>query len=934
MEMKNQSSLPDIPVTINCFAGTTVLAIPAGLKYLCKRAGLKYKDIYKDIAFDFTQLPQTGIDDAISNENFILARLPKDKLSIQQAEEKGYFNSVAADFHLNPGVTQDDYGASASPPIGDVFIRVNDKPIKTLSAKLMRGARDFIRTQNIAKDGLKTDDSARIPINMFIGTAGGTGTGSLKWNIAEIIPSCEKETGIDAKVSVHLIMQGNLPVQNKLKAKLNELTTFKYLSSVSTGKYIDPAKGILTPIPFSNIYLYSNLNFYGNILELKRLIVTAAHTQFFRFSTPAGKLMAQRAIDVEGISFDDYGNPLPAITTGYAAISRDSKRGTDFCKLISIGMFCESLLKEHASEEIAKEAVAFVWANKLVESDEENHITSNISHPEEMNRESVFETARQGIANRINNTGGFKQLLTLDESIAFILNSDIPALYEPVMQAQSQKRANEIAQALKKIIEQKKKTSHGLIDSIILLQNILALCHQSLSNLHGKISQAQEYLNPHQQILAEISEQINRLRQRNPIVRIFFFLLIRRLNRDLLESGQAAIRHQMELSCCQAAINDLLMPLIESLENKIAWLHSETRKMSNISQFCQNSADKLAGEDTMLQNPSGYELTDKAYLEDYIKRFIKKCGGKEKFCEYLQSLFINKYNTFDILTENSQQQVFELLNNLFHEILESEVKSTTVLDEFIRYYPENIRTEMLIQILKQSEGSIRIEGSLAGKMTWIKTANVPSSGKFADQMAATLETLDKKDGKWETADSNDIDYFSICQLCGGISLVPLIHNIDVPDNEAGWKMAVEQAVDPVTAIMVNPNPNIRQFKRVLAKAIVSELLSFKGNAFYLKTTSPEPMLLGKNLNEIMAKSRHLWPDMVFVESLFARGLVVAEQDVISCMNNLYEDIEHGNNSDARLSLIDKTAISECLKQTEILLPRLRRYHKNLLETAI
>ena len=42
---------------------------------------------------------------------------------------------------------------------------------------------------------------------------------------------------------------------------------------------------------------------------------------------------------------------------------------------------------------------------------------------------------------------------------------------------------------LKKIIEQKKKNSHGLVDTIILLQNILALCHKSLSSTQANISQ-------------------------------------------------------------------------------------------------------------------------------------------------------------------------------------------------------------------------------------------------------------------------------------------------------------------------------------------------------------------------------------------------------------------------------------------------------------
>jgi hypothetical protein len=147
-------------------------------------------------------------------------------------------------------------------------------------------------------------------------------------------------------------------------------------------------------------------------------------------------------------------------------------------------------------------------------------------------------------------------------------------------------------------------------------------------------------------------------------------------------------------------------------------------------------------------------------------------------------------------------------------------------------------------------------------------------------------------------------------------------------------MVVEQAVDPGSAIIINPNPGLRQIKRVLTKAIITELLTFKDKTFYLKTTADEPILLGKDFNEVITKLRYLWPDMVFVESVFNRNLVVDEHSVISCMNKIYENIKPNPTSDLRFLFVDKVSISECLKQAEILLPRLRKYRRKSLPEVI
>ena len=94
MEQKKLSKLPDVQVMLNCLVGTCAMAIRVNLKDLCRRAGINYKKTYRDIACDFNSSPPhsltSGIDDnTIGNEDFIPAKLPKDKTSRKEAEERG-----------------------------------------------------------------------------------------------------------------------------------------------------------------------------------------------------------------------------------------------------------------------------------------------------------------------------------------------------------------------------------------------------------------------------------------------------------------------------------------------------------------------------------------------------------------------------------------------------------------------------------------------------------------------------------------------------------------------------------------------------------------------------------------------------------------------------------------------------------------------------
>jgi hypothetical protein len=137
------------------------------------------------------------------------------------------------------------------------------------------------------------------------------------------------------------------------------------------------------------------------------------------------------------------------------------------------------------------------------------------------------------------------------------------------------------------------------------------------------------------------------------------------------------------------------------------------------------------------------------------------------------------------------------------------------------------------------------------------------------------------------------------------------------------------AADPVSAIGVGPNPTERQFRRVLAKAIASELLTIEDKgclAFH--PSLGEPWLVGKDATAVREKLHPRWDQIVYVESYFASELVAHEAQIIAKLEEMMAaPAAEDSVTDKRFRLINLDAITECLQQIELLRPWTRKTHK-------
>ncbi|MFC1605112.1 hypothetical protein ACFL5F_08815, partial [Planctomycetota bacterium] len=422
------------------------------------------------------------------------------------------------------------------------------------------------------------------------------------------------------------------------------------------------------------------------------------------------------------------------------------------------------------------------------------------------------------------------------------------------------------------------------------------------------------------------SEIVQRLKQMNLITRALQLFTVRSMNETLEESGRTVINCSVELSACTIALQDVVMPLIEEIDNKLGWILAQIDKLQKIEQFLINEAEQIISQPTVFQAPVGREITDRQFLEGKFNEYVEKAGGFERFQEELRLLFLNEYQSFAALSQASMKEIINIFCDFCAAKYKLDVDERDVLDELFMKDEKTLQ-EIFSTIIPQCDGRVRMQGQAIVYIPRIKVANVPSE-RHVEPVRKLLESLDTNSGKWQVVvNSADKDTFSLVQVRGRITLTQFIDRIDLPDTYDTWKILIETAVDPVAAIMVGPNPDNRQLKRVLAKAIAAGLLKETKEGLSLQTYTGKSILLG-DMESVPEKLRCLFRDMVFIESTFARDLFVDEDLVLTKLNELLTQTKGASDqSNSPLALIDATAVQECLDQAKLLLPRIRRMRK-------
>ena len=921
---------------INCFGGSAVINTALTNQALISQNGGKENLRIQQIIFDCrTQPPhdianllEMEVEELLNTDDFIAAVLPPDKESLDKAEQSGKLCYMSADWYLDPKSARDNIGASADPRIGCTLALLNGPTLHRKLEQRIQNARDHDQQNTLILEGMNVNSvSSRQVIRMICSSVGATGNGSSYWFLKHGARLCAEREGVQAKIILNCILRGDLPVNDRERADLNELSLLKYLRAIATGKDVDPQSGKVMPCLYDQLILASNQNCNGIIGNLNQLLIHQGHVDYLFWHTLLGRNLRERLSDVENIEFDEYGDPQVALTASCAYISRNRRRLEDYCSFEASTLFAEALLTEGDTAQNRKKAVGLARMYEIVESEEENQVTSPIMRPADMGGENVLSRIRANFSDRVGNHNGMQEAQARAEALISMRNGDIPETFEPMMAEQAAQKCRSILKGLNKELAQNMRSLYGLSQSQYVFLFLKQIATNSQEIIMGKIHDLQALMQPHEDIITDALESLQRHQERSWIGRRFHPFLAGQIAESLETSGQIVLDCQLQIAACTIAVRDLLTPLIEYLDRKLSWLSLLAQNLQEIKGACRQKVRKVVSKPTTFHVPLGFELTTEEYLQDWFRESVINKGGAEQIVADTLARCLSRHDSLAFLAESNTDEIEDMFTGIAKDIFTPLVNQQDVVAEFQRIYPDkNSQRRIMQQCINQSEGRVLTTGEIDKPVVWLKYLSVPSS-QHVSWIRDIFESVDKKPGRWEVSVHPDPDKISIFQLRNAISLTPIINRLE-PKGPGAWAKIISRAPDPVSALMVGPNPADRSLKRVLAKAIVTNLLEYDNTAGFSLKTSEEIFPLGQEPKSVRNFLRQHWPEVVFIESTFGHRLVVAESDLTVGLRELKEQLEKDDPpSDPRLNLIDRKAIQETTKQLELLLPWARRMHK-------
>jgi hypothetical protein len=923
---------------IDVALGTAVQQIAAIAWYLAYKCGIDPEQFIQRVFFDWRSKLNSDIDQGALNleidvpfgpEELIEATLP-DSDALAKAEDAGVLWVVPEAFFRNPRAIAEKMGAGGNPRCGLLFALLNTRNIRRKLRRVIQVAIDHHRHDLLPFAGTEQANvPVRVAIKLQFSAVGGMGSGAMQYFLGpDGIRSCARESGVDASLIVQVTCRGNLELKDNEKADLNELIALKHLLVSNSGAYVSPHSGAICEIPQDILLLFSNQNCHGDVTQFERVIAHQGHCDHFLFQTLGGARMRELLVDIQDSEYTPYGEPLFAKTMACACISRDSDRLLIFLKYMAASDLAETVGSAGDPEHVQQLAVGLARQSRIVESDQENQATGDLMHPEEWGNEDVAETAKGSFIARCRTGYGLGKAITADGALKTIRNNDILHVYTPLMSQQAQKRRETTIGLVEEQLQRTMRTEQGFREGPELVRGLKIIAEQSVQSLIEKISELQESLAPHDEILGEASERVEALGQRNWLVRAASHLLAQRIASTNVESGRIAIDYQLQIAACEIATSDLLTPLIDYLDNKLQWLCNVEDKLRQTQQICENKAQKKASESTLHSVPLGLELTTEQYLRRCYADFVASKGGKEAFHALLLNEFLQRHGSLAFLTDAPLEEYEQAFTGVCEGIFRPQIENTDVVGEIIRLFSTKAKQRRLFdRIIRQCEGSFLTTGEVDQPVVWIKTGHAPSSEHVA-WLKDILETTDKKSGPWEIFPRNNPDRIELAQLRGAISVQAHLRRIALPDNPESWKILVEHAPDPVAVLTVPPNPNARQFRRVLAKGIATGQIQVREDGMFIfHSSSGELRPLGKDFESADRALRCRWSELIFIESTFGRDLVIDEDRIMAMLRSMSKQTLGESGEDPRIALIDPQTVEEARIQAELLLSRLRRIRK-------
>lgn len=869
------------------------------------------------------------LDGRDGDDFFIRAILPTDGPSLEKAEAEGKLRFMPKNWRRQPGTSQDNMGSGGKPRKGATLATLNEEILENSFIKAFNNCTSHEKRQELVLDGMDSNSNpTRIPVSCECSAPTGTANGTTLSFVPKI-KGIASSLNLHIKVVLNLILCGSLPVDNKQRARINESNFLKHIMAFATGQVVDPISGKICEPFIDQVFIFTDTNPWGRIKSFDRLLVQQAYCGYLLWSSPLSPDIHERNIDNEEWDFDkDTGEPKLGSTISCSCITFESSKVLAYSTYLAESILADTFSQKQQEAKANEQALSLGQMYEIIESDEDSTVTSRILGRSDSKGQSITIQLRSRFADQTAGVGGLDGAGTKAEVVNNMANNDLATVYGPIMIEEAERIFDEIVVELKKFVNDTlkgktdlNKNQTGWFDVISVLNVFRKLLDGSRQSIAKKIGQIQEISRPHEEIVNDVCEELDRISNLSALRKKLSFFRIRRISACLQTSGLAYLEYRLQASACRIAVQQLLDKLIDFVDDKLAELSLLMQNLQQVHASSKQLADYEVTKPTLRTMMLGLDLVTEEYLSGFFNYVAAKHDGIENLICDLTARYLSEYNSLAFLAGKHPDQIEQILGQVCKDVFEPWLNQRNVMTELQRCYPnEGKQRQLFQQLLQQSEGRVRTRGENGQNTVWTKFVTTPNADE-AEKIKAIVEKLDDKPGQWNTIVDGNNDVITVIQIRTNISLQSLIDGLELPDNPDTWEEMIELAVNPFTVMIEPPNPNDRQLRRVFAKAIVTGQLIYDDvNGFELRFSDEESVSLGKGIKDARWAIRRQWSHIVRIGTTFGHHMVIDDKDVAKRI----EQLKSLPSEDLRFSLIDDKAIYEVKEQFDLLIERAER----------
>lgn len=228
-------------------------------------------------------------------------------------------------------------------------------------------------------------------------------------------------------------------------------------------------------------------------------------------------------------------------TKSSAYLGRDSSRVITSCSCRTGAIFAESLLSEGDPDQIKDQAAGLAHSWKIVESEEENQISASPLNSDQLPGESLPERGKKIFDNRLGKAKTFERAVAMSEALNTVCNNEIPLVFEQMMQRQVETKLQATRDKIREALSQRMRKLQAFWQCWMLLTYLKVIAEGSTNALLKKLSDLQELMHPHEELLDQAYEQLQQLQEQGLLSRSVNRLLVSRICTSIEQSSHAVI---------------------------------------------------------------------------------------------------------------------------------------------------------------------------------------------------------------------------------------------------------------------------------------------------------------------------------------------------------------------------------------------------------